>query len=111
MTRRLLALLCLLCATTAVAGTARVDGVRVWAAPDHTRLVFDISAPVEHTLFTLESPDRVVIDLEATELAASLQQPDGDGLLRGLRWAPRNGNDLRVVLDLGGRSRPKSFLL
>ena len=87
---RLFVLLSCLVATSALAGQARVDGVRIWAAPDHTRLVFDISDQIEHKLFTLDGPDRVVIDLSAAKLATALAQPEDDtGLLRSLRSAPR----------------------
>jgi len=50
---------------------ASVVGVRMWPAPDNTRLVFDLNAPIEHNLFVLEHPERIVIDLKATELKAS----------------------------------------
>ena len=40
-----------------------VEGIRLWRAPDHTRLVFDLSGEVEYKLFTLSNPERVVIDI------------------------------------------------
>ncbi len=36
------------------AKTSLVEGVRVWSAPDHSRLVFDVDGPIEHKLFTLD---------------------------------------------------------
>jgi N-acetylmuramoyl-L-alanine amidase len=91
---------------------ATVNGVRMWAGPDGTRLVFDISGPIQHNIFMLRHPDRVVLDLQNTQL---LKQPKGldfrNGLVKGLRSGERNGNDLRMVLDLRARVQPKSFLL
>lgn len=91
---------------------ATVNGVRMWAGPESTRLVFDISGPIEHNIFMLRNPDRVVLDLQNTHL---MKQPDGldfgSGLVKGLRSGERNGNDLRMVLDLRARVQPKSFLL
>jgi len=52
------------------AQAVQVDGVRLWRAPDHTRLVFDLSGPVEHKLFSLSSPERVVLDIADTRLKA-----------------------------------------
>ena len=39
-----------------------VQNLRQWRAPDHTRLVFDLSGALEHRVFTLNDPDRIVID-------------------------------------------------
>lgn len=109
---RLLAFACCLLAGPVLAGQARVDGIRIWAAPDNTRLVFDISEPVEHALMILEGPDRVVVDIGGALLTTDPTQPTDDtGLLRRVRAAARNDDDLRVVLDLGRKVRPKSFLL
>ncbi len=91
---------------------ATVDGVRMWSGPDNTRLVFDISEAVDHKVFMLKNPHRVVVDLKNARL---LRAPAGldfpKSLLTGLRSAKRHGTDLRMVLDLKGKVRPKSFLL
>ncbi|MBU2886658.1 N-acetylmuramoyl-L-alanine amidase [Gilvimarinus agarilyticus] len=92
--------------------TTRVDGVRLWRAPDHTRLVFDLSGPVEHNLFTLENPKRVVIDVNRAQFNASLDQLNlAETPINNIRYAPRNGTDLRVVLDLSAGVKPNSFFL
>jgi N-acetylmuramoyl-L-alanine amidase len=90
----------------------QIDSVRTWPAPDHTRVVFDVSGPVEHTLFTLSDPDRVVVDIRNARLDTPVPAPeDNDKLIERIRSAPRNHGDLRVVFDLKGAVRPKSFLL
>ena len=43
---------------------ASIDEVRMWRAPDHTRLVFDLSEEVSYNLFTLDNPHRVVVDIK-----------------------------------------------
>lgn len=106
------ALLMLFLTAAVQADSSSVLGLRMWPAPDNTRLVFDVSAPVEHTLFVLKNPDRLVIDLKDTRMDKPLVGLDlGPSLLRDIRSAPRNGSDLRVVLDLKGAVRPKSFVL
>ena len=45
-----------------VMAAADIKSVRLWRAPDNTRLVFDLSGPVTHSVFTLTSPNRIVID-------------------------------------------------
>lgn len=98
-------------AMTATAAT-EVEGARIWPAPDHTRLVFDTRSQVRHTIFSLENPSRLVIDMHDASLDANLEQLDLSGSpVRRIRSAPRNGNDLRVVLDLDKDVKPRSFLL
>jgi N-acetylmuramoyl-L-alanine amidase len=104
--------LLLCCAVTAaLAGPVTVQGVRVWAAPDNTRVVLDVSGPVQHELFSLSGPERVVIDVRDAKLAPGVGASDSQGLVRSLRSGVRNGNDLRLVLDLNGAVKPRSFLL
>ncbi|WP_049723547.1 N-acetylmuramoyl-L-alanine amidase [Gilvimarinus polysaccharolyticus] len=107
----LLWLACVLCLPL-LAHAADVDSVRLWRAPDHTRLVFDLSGPVEHTLFTLSDPNRVVIDVSNTQFHADLEALNLDETpIKEIRYAPRDGGNLRVVLDLSTAVNPNSFFL
>ena len=91
---------------------AEVRGLRMWPAPDNTRLVFDLNAPVEHSLFTLRNPDRIVIDLQNTKVSGALPSTAyNESRLKGIRYAKRGNNGLRVVLDLKNAVKPKSFVL
>ncbi len=102
----------LMWASTCLAGQVQVENIRTWPAPDHTRVVFDIDRPVDHTLFMLKNPGRVVLDLRGADLSAELPKPEAnDRLLKRLRAAPREDGVLRVVLDLKADVRPKSFQL
>ena len=95
-----------------VASAAQIDGVRMWSSPDGTRLVFDISAPLEHEVFVLKNPDRVVVDLKNTSISQSLPKLDFSHTnIQDIRSGVRNHHDLRVVLDAKKALRPKSFLL
>ncbi len=108
---RLLALISLFClATGSVA--VEVKHVRMWPAPDNTRLVFDLSAPVEHTVFSLKAPNRVVIDLKSSQFSGPLPRFDySKTRIRAIRFARRNQDELRFVIDLNDAVRPKSFIL
>lgn len=89
-----------------------IDSVRLWRAPDHTRLVFDLSGPVEHKLFSLSSPSRVVVDIEDADLKGTFDDLKlEDTPVSRIRSAKRNDGTLRVVFDLKESVRPKSFLL
>ncbi|MEX0964588.1 MAG: N-acetylmuramoyl-L-alanine amidase [Pseudohongiellaceae bacterium] len=94
------------------ASAADVRDVRLWRAPDHTRLVFDLSAEVEYKLFTLSNPERVVIDIERSTLAGDLSGVDlSDSPISGMRSAMRDGDTLRMVIDLSAEVQPRSFTL
>lgn len=93
-------------------GAAQIKDLRMWAGPNSTRIVFDVTSPVEHKVFVLESPYRVVIDIKNTTLKAALPKLNyAKSLLKRVRHAKRNKRDLRVVLDVKTRVKPKSFVL
>lgn len=97
-----------------LAGAAQVaiEQIRAWPAPDHTRVVFDAAAPVEHTLFMLRNPDRVVVDLRNARLTGPVPDADAaDPLLARIRSGARADGDLRVVFDLRAAVRPRSVML
>ncbi|MBK5397957.1 N-acetylmuramoyl-L-alanine amidase [Pseudomonas sp. TH39(2020)] len=94
----------------AVAET-KVNSVRLWRAPDNTRLVFDLTGPVQHSVFTLTAPDRLVIDINGASLGAPLNVNSSNTPITAMRSAQRTPTDLRVVIDLKKAVTPKSFTL
>ena len=95
-----------------ILSAAEVRGLRLWPAPDNTRLVFDLNSPVEHRLFTLRNPNRIVIDLKNTNVSGVLPSATyNESRIKGIRYAKRGNNGLRVVLDLNNAVKPKSFVL
>jgi len=88
-----------------------VVGVRMWPAPDNTRVVFDLDAPVEHNLFVLQNPERIVIDLKATALEAHFPVLTSASFIKAVRYARRKDNSLRVVFDMKRDVKAKSFVL
>ena len=90
----------LLLVTLAFHGSAatQVESARIWPAPDHTRLVLDTGGQVEHNIFSLSGPARLVIDLKNANLKTDFSGLDLSGSpIKRIRSAPRNGTDLRVV--------------
>jgi N-acetylmuramoyl-L-alanine amidase len=91
---------------------AEVHGFRVWTDPDKTRAVLDLSKGAEYKLFTLENPERVVIDLKDSKLGHSLDlDSEHAGVINSVRHGGPEDDTLRVVLDLSEDSLVKSFLL
>ncbi len=92
------------------ARAAEVRDLRLWASPDNTRMVLDLSGSVSHSLLVLRHPDRVVLDVAAALLGSGAHAPGGAGLVRQGRMARRPGGELRIVLDLARAVRARSFL-
>ncbi|MAA71869.1 MAG: N-acetylmuramoyl-L-alanine amidase [Bermanella sp.] len=91
---------------------ADVQGVRLWHAPDNSRLVFDLNSKAEHKIFPLSSPNRLVIDIENSKMLDTLKDLDTKvGPIKKIRWGMRDKKDLRIVLDLREPVDAKSFPL
>lgn len=105
-------LVLVLAASAGMATPASVEGVRVNPSPERTRIVFDLTRPVEHTVFSLENPHRLVIDVQDTRLNAKVDAISLTNTpIERMRTAARDDTNLRVVLDLKSRVRPQSFAL
>ncbi len=111
--RSLLAVLLLSLTGQCLAGeTVEFKNVRLWAAPDNTRVVFDVSGPHSYKLFSLQNPERIVVDVPAGRVANTLKaEKVSGGLVKGVRVARNKPDTLRIVFDLQQRTRPRSFSL
>ena len=90
---------------------SEVEGVRLWASPQSTRVVLDLSEPMSHKVFSLDNPDRLVIDIDNSRLSPGAEFADARGLVASLRSGGRANGVLRVVLDLHQPSEANSFVL
>jgi N-acetylmuramoyl-L-alanine amidase len=104
------ALLALVWMSVAAGTTGIVHKVRLAAGPDVTRVVLDLSQPLSHTVFTLNDPLRVVVDLHSANIdSARAHLPPGTGVVSRVRVANRDNGDARVVLDLSGPARLRTY--
>ena len=89
-----------------------VEGLRMWRAPDNTRIVFDLSSSADHKIFELSNPSRLVIDMEPADFNAEIAKLNLDKTpVQRIRTGSRDGGGLRVVLDLKTPVKPRSFSL
>jgi len=108
---RLLACVCLAVLPVSWAhATVLVKDIRLSTeANSNTRVVFEISKPAAGAkVFTLDNPNRVVIDFADMRLRVPAGLPPGQGLVKTMRTAPR-GSGLRVVLDVTDPVQARSF--
>jgi len=100
----------------AVARLPSVLSVRVWPATDYTRITLEHDAPLKFTHFTVENPDRLVVDIEGVEfnsvidsLARKITTDDPYiKLLRAGRYKP---GVVRLVIELKTKVAPQVFEL
>jgi len=90
------------------ASAADVKAARVWAGPDYTRVVFDLSGPLSYKLS--QQDGQIQLNLTGSRTGADFDAPAAQGLYKGLN-ASRKGNDLQLIASVGPHARPRSFLL
>lgn len=93
-----------LCAVQA----ANVRSARVWAGPQYTRVVFDLSGPADYRLD--RDGDHVTLDLPSSDLADSFGAPAAQGLYKGLD-SRTTGGELQLVAQVAEGAQPKTFML
>jgi len=97
---------------TAASLRSKVRNIRVSSGVGTTRIVLDLEGVTEHTLFTLQNPQRVVVDLTNATMPIPLVVPKLAGtLIENVRYAVRGINGLRLVFDLRADATPRSFFL
>ncbi len=79
---------------------AELRDIQIEAGPQGTRVFLHLSEVTDHKLFTLEKPDRVVVDLERTRLARGVRMPGSAGVIDVVRTGVQKNGALRVVLQL-----------
>ncbi|MBS0373400.1 MAG: N-acetylmuramoyl-L-alanine amidase [Proteobacteria bacterium] len=83
------------------AGAAEIVELRLTPAGDGARLEVSLSAAAKASVFALDHPSRLVLDLKpATIDRREVRLPAAAGVVRAVRSGPRPGGGLRLVLDL-----------
>ncbi|AIF48915.1 N-acetylmuramoyl-L-alanine amidase [Dyella japonica] len=87
---------------------ADVKSARVWAGPEYTRVVLDVSGPVTYKLS--QDGGELTVDVNASAIASSFNAPGATGLFKGIR-GERQGDNARLTAKIDPSSSVKSFLL
>jgi N-acetylmuramoyl-L-alanine amidase len=79
-----------------------IEGIRVWPAPENTRLVFDLKSEPDYRYFSLSNPNRLVIDFSDTKNSVALKNlADHDPRIKLFRTSHAKSNSsTRLVLEL-----------
>ena len=89
-----------------------INNIRLWNAPDHTRVVLDLGSKAAYKTFELDNPLRLVVDLTDSSWQGVLPTPASDDqYLMGLRTGQPTPGVTRFVLDLRQKVNANSFQL
>jgi len=78
-----------------------IMSARIGEHPDRTRFVVELSDPVDMRTFTLNGPNRVVIDMPAVQWhLEGPPRPSGDGAVKSYRYGLFRPGNSRFVIDL-----------
>ncbi|HET6553334.1 MAG TPA: N-acetylmuramoyl-L-alanine amidase [Dyella sp.] len=87
---------------------ADVKSARVWAGPEYTRVVLDVSGPVTYRV--KQDGDQLTIDVNSSSISGTFSSPAAQGLYKGLTGS-KQGNNVRLTAKVDPASNAKSFLL
>ena len=90
--------------------------VRVWPADEYTRVTLELDANVRFSHFTLDNPDRLVVDIEGIEFNKALENLSdkvvaNDPYIKLLRAGRYKPDVVRLVMELKTRIAPQVFTL
>ena len=100
----------------AVAALLSVDAARVWPATEYTRVTLESAEAIQHTVFTLDNPERVVIDLENVKVTPALTAladkiAESDPYVKTVRVGRFKPGTVRLVFDVKATVKPQVFAL
>ncbi|MFT7773679.1 N-acetylmuramoyl-L-alanine amidase [Roseateles sp.] len=97
-------------------GQASIVAVRVWPADEYTRVTLESDRPLAAKHFLVDSPHRLVIDIDGLTLSPGLRDLIGkvkadDPYISGVRVGQNTPTVVRIVLDLRQPVAPQIFTL
>ena len=95
---------------------ANLVAVRVWPAPDYSRVTLESDVPLKARQTFVPSPPRLAVDIEGLELNPALRELVGkvqadDPNIAGIRVGQYSPNVVRLVIDLKRPIAPQVFTL
>lgn len=95
---------------------ANMLAVRIWPAPDYSRVTLESDTALKTRQTFIDSPPRLAVDIEGMELNAALRELVGkvqasDPNIAGIRVGQFNASTVRLVIDLKRPIAPQVFTL
>lgn len=108
--------LVLLLGTQQIARGASIVAVRVWPAPEYSRVTLESDTPLVAKQFFVASPPRLAVDIEGIDLNPALKDlvakvRSDDPNIKAIRVGQNSPNVVRLVIDLKQEAVPQVFTL
>lgn len=93
-----------------------VSAARMWPAVDYTRVTLEAPGAIQHNVFALQNPERLVLDLENVDLSPALAAlaekiAESDPYVKAVRVGRFRPGTVRLVFDLKSSVKPQVFAL
>jgi N-acetylmuramoyl-L-alanine amidase len=98
----------------AVGGLVEVTDIHDWVGPNYTRVVIEARGEFQYNTLRLSHPDRIVFDLENTQVSRELAKkgiPINGAFLRDIRVGQFKPDVTRIVLDVKNINNYSAFPL
>ena len=94
----------------------RIASTRLWPSQEYTRVTIESATHIRYAVFSVPSPERIVLDLEGVEPSPDLDALPGkvapdDPYVRSIRVGRFKPTVLRIVFDLRNEARAEAFAL
>jgi N-acetylmuramoyl-L-alanine amidase len=91
-----------------------INSTRIWPGEEYTRVTLESKLPIRHTLFTIDNPNRLVVDLEDVEISDTLNQlseklGSADPYIKSVRIGRFKPGVVRLAFDLKTEIKPQLF--
>ncbi|MGC9162303.1 MAG: N-acetylmuramoyl-L-alanine amidase [Thiomonas sp.] len=108
--------LVLLLSTPMLARGATLLSIRVWPAPEYTRVTLESDGPLTASHQLLDDPPRLVVDIQGLQLDNQLRELAGkvkadDPFIKDVRVGQFKPDVVRLVIDLKQAVKPQVFSL
>jgi N-acetylmuramoyl-L-alanine amidase len=99
-----------------IAHGATIVAVRVWPAPDYTRVTIESDRPLAAKQFFVDQPPRLAVDIEGIDLNPALRElvakvRSDDPNIASIRVGQNSPSVVRLVIDLKQPAKPQVFTL
>ena len=106
----------LLCVAIQAQAATPIAAVRMWPAPEYTRVTIETTDIMQYDVFVISNPDRLVVDLKDVEITPALREVPtlvsaDDPLIASARIGRFKPDVVRLVLDLKQTANPQVFTL
>jgi N-acetylmuramoyl-L-alanine amidase len=108
--------LVLLLGTQQIARGATIVGVRVWPAPEYSRVTIESDAKLSSRQVVMTDPPRLAVDIQGLDLSPELRElvakvrPD-DPFIAGIRASQQGPGVVRMLVELKQPAVPQVFTL